>query len=114
MTDSWWYSPAICCVLGLGLFWILTTSLVGAIVCPIRLRLPPWMSWSYARFPEVLGPYHRIYVFAGNLVLEAFPLIVWRAGWVPSSPLWLPSLAAEVGMASGWVMLLVYYARRSR
>jgi hypothetical protein len=105
------YAPGVTCVVGLGLFVIVTTPLVGAVVYPRRLRLPRLLRWSYSRFPLVLGPYRRVYLVAVSLLLEAFPAAVWVAGWTPGSPLSLPSVGAEVGLSLGWVFLLLHYAR---
>jgi membrane-bound metal-dependent hydrolase YbcI (DUF457 family) len=109
--NSQWYTPGATCIVGLGLFLMVTTPLVGAAVYPRRLRLPRLLRWSYVRFPDVLAPYHRVYLVVVGLLLEAFPAAVWAVGWTAGSPLSLPSLGAELGLSLGWVLLLLHHAR---
>ena len=106
MNDQW-YAPLITSLLGLGLFWILTTPLVGAIVYPRRLSLPWFMRWSHARFPTSLSGWHRAYVVVGNLVLEVFPIGIWWAGDVAGGPLRLPSEILVATLSVLWILLLL-------
>jgi hypothetical protein len=90
------YGPVLACLLGVGLFWAVTTPLAGALFYPRRLGLPPWMRWISTPTPEVMGPYHRNYIIVGSLILEAFPVSLWVLAYAhyetTGSPMLLPSV----------------------